>query len=283
MEEVFDPDEAMSAKATLILHQGVYARIVREFLGGVPAPLSIQSTVDAPPGSGLGSSSALVVALVEAFRARYALPLGRYEIAHLAWDIERNDLGLMGGRQDQYAAAFGGVNFIEFLTNDRVIVNPLRLVPGAIEEIESSIVICFTGQSRSSHDIIVEQTNGVSASNSDAIEAMHELKADANEMKRAFVNGDIRRMADVLHNSWNAKRKSAQGISNTVIDEFHAVATRHGALAGKISGAGGGGFMMFIVRPEDRQRLIAALRAAGGDADIVAFTHTGSVTWTATV
>ena len=283
MKEVFDPEEAMSAKATLILHQGVYTRIVREFLGGVPAPLSIQSTVDAPPGSGLGSSSALVVALVEAFRARYALPLGRYEIAHLAWDIERNDLGLMGGRQDQYAAAFGGVNFIEFLTNDRVIVNPLRLVPGAIEEIESSIVICFTGQSRNSHDIIVQQTNGVSASNSSAIEAMHELKADANEMKRAFVHGDLRRMADVLHNSWNAKRKSADGVSNTVIDEFHAVATRHGALAGKISGAGGGGFMMFFVRPEDRQRLIAALRAAGGDAGIVAFTHTGSVTWTATV
>jgi D-glycero-alpha-D-manno-heptose-7-phosphate kinase len=166
-EAVFDPEEAMSAKATLILHQGVYTRIVREFLGGVPAPLSIRTPVDAPAGSGLGSSSALVVALVEAFRAQYALPLARYEIAHLAWDIERNDLGLMGGRQDQYAAAFGGVNFIEFLPNDRVIDNPLRLVPGAIEEIESSIVICFTGQSRNSHDIIV--TSGVSASNSDAI------------------------------------------------------------------------------------------------------------------
>jgi D-glycero-alpha-D-manno-heptose-7-phosphate kinase len=199
---------------------------MREFRGGVPAPLSIQTTVDAPAGSGLGSSSALVVALVEAFRAQYALPPGRYEIAHLAWDIERNDLGLMGGRQDQYAAAFGGVNFIEFLPNDRVIVNPLRLVPGAIEEIESSIVICFTRQSRNSHDIIVQQKSGVSASNSDAIQAMHELKADANEMKRAFVNGDIRRMANVLHNSWNAKRKSAHGISNTVIDEFHAIATR---------------------------------------------------------
>ncbi len=172
-EAVFDPGEAMNAKATLIRHQGVYTRIVREFLGGVPAApssirtLSIRTPVDAPAGSGLGSSSALVVALVEAFRAQDALPLGRYEIAHLAWDIERNDLGLMGGRQDRYAAAFGGVNFIEFLPNDRVIDNRLRLVPGAIEEIESSIVICFTGQSRNSHDIIV--TSGVSASNSDAI------------------------------------------------------------------------------------------------------------------
>ena len=282
MEDVFDASEALSAKASLILHQGVYARMTREFLGGVPQALSVQTTVDAPAGSGLGSSSALVVALVEAFRSRYALPLGRYEIAHLAWDIERNDLGLAGGRQDQYAAAFGGVNFIEFLNDDRVIVNPLRLVPGAMEEIESSIVICFTGQSRSSHDIIVQQTSGVTASNAGAIEAMHQLKSDAADMKRAFVNGDIHGMAEVLRHSWNAKRKTASGISNPLIEQLHGIASANGALAGKISGAGGGGFMMFFVRPENRRRLIMALRAAEGEADNVAFTHTGSVTWTAT-
>ena len=135
-EVSLDAAAAMNEDSTLVLHQGVYRRIVRDFLGGDAAALSIQTTVDAPAGSGLGSSSALVVALVEAFRARYALPLGRYEIAHLAWEIERIDLGLAGGRQDQYAAAFGGVNFIEFLPDDRVIVNPLRLVPGAMEEIE---------------------------------------------------------------------------------------------------------------------------------------------------
>lgn len=281
-EESFEAAAAMTEDSALVLHQGVYRRIVRDFLGGDAPPLSIQTTVDAPAGSGLGSSSALVVALVEAFRARYALPLGRYEIAHPAWEIERIDLGLAGGRQDQYAAAFGGVNFIEFLPDDRVIVNPLRLVPGAMEEIESSIVVCFTGQSRSSHDIIVQQTSGVSTADAKAIEAMHQLKTDAHEMKLAFVHGDVRGMAEVLQRSWIAKRQTASGVSTGMIEKFQELAARNGALAGKISGAGGGGFMMFIVKPEDRQRLIGALRAAGGDADAVAFTHTGSVTWTAT-
>ncbi|MGE4173273.1 MAG: hypothetical protein AB7F41_12425, partial [Methylocystis sp.] len=281
-EESCEAAAAMTEDSALVLHQGVYRRIVRDFLGGDAPPLSIQTTVDAPAGSGLGSSSALVVALVEAFRARYALPLGRYEIAHLAWEIERIDLGLAGGRQDQYAAAFGGVNFIEFLSDDRVIVNPLRLVPGAMEEIESSIVVCFTGQSRSSHDIIVQQTSGVSTADARAIEAMHQLKTDAHEMKLAFVHGDVRGMAEVLQRSWIAKRQTASGVSTGMIEKFQELAAQNGALAGKISGAGGGGFMMFIVKPEDRQRLIGALRAAGGDADAVAFTHTGSVTWTAT-
>ncbi|MGD9657855.1 MAG: hypothetical protein AB7U61_09500 [Methylocystis sp.] len=282
VEEIFDVENSCSAPTTLLLHQGVYRRICRDYLGGEYPALSIQTTVDAPAGSGLGSSSALMVALVEAFRARYELPLGRYEIAHLAWEIERVDLGLAGGRQDQYAAAFGGVNFVEFLSNDRVIVNPLRLVPGALEEIESSIVICFTGQSRSSHDIIVQQTNGVVSADADAMEAMHQLKADAIEMKLAFVHGDMPRMAEVMRRSWIAKRATAKGVSNAAIDNFHALAAENGALAGKISGAGGGGFMMFFVRPEDRQKLVIALRAAGGDASAVAFTHTGSVTWKAT-
>lgn len=282
-EDIFHASDALTAETSLVLHQGVYRRICKDYLGGETPPLSIQTTVDAPAGSGLGSSSALMVALVEAFRARYALPLGRYEIAHLAWEIERVDLGLAGGRQDQYAAAFGGVNFIEFLPDDRVIVNPLRLVPGAIEEIESSIVICFTGQSRSSHDIIVQQTSGVSSADSQAIEAMHQLKIDAHEMKLAFVHGDIRGMAEVMQRSWIAKRATAKGVSNEAIDSLHVLAAQNGALAGKISGAGGGGFMMFFVRPEDRQRLIGALRAVGGDATAVAFTHSGSVTWTATI
>jgi D-glycero-alpha-D-manno-heptose-7-phosphate kinase len=281
--ESFDPREAMGRDARLVLHQGVYARIVRDFLGGEAPPLVIQSSVDAPAGSGLGSSSALVVALLEAFRHRYELPLGRYEIAHLAWEIERIDLGLAGGRQDQYAAAFGGVNFMEFLADDRVIVNPLRLAPGAVEEIESSLVVCFTGQSRSSHDIIVEQTSAVTSLNPQAIEAMHQLKADCIAMKAAFVHGDVEGIAEILRSSWVAKQRTAKGVSNPLIEGLYDVAMANGALAGKISGAGGGGFMMFITRPERRHLLIAALRAANGTADAAAFTHMGSVTWTATL
>ncbi len=281
IDESFTPQEAMGPAPRLVLHKGVYARMTRDFFGSEAPPLIIQTSVDAPAGSGLGSSSALVVALLEAFRHRYELPLGRYEIAHLAWEIERIDLGLAGGRQDQYAAAFGGVNYMEFLPDERVIVNPLRLTSGAAEEIESSLVICFTGQSRNSHDIIVEQTSAVNSLAPQAVEAMHQLKADALAMKTAFVHGDIDGVAEVLRSSWLAKQRTAKGISNPLIERLYDVATSNGALAGKISGAGGGGFMMFIARPEDRHRLIAALRAAGGEAEAAAFTHLGSVTWTA--
>ncbi len=280
--ESMTPAQALAGGARLVLHQGVYTRVVKDFLGGHAEPLTIQSSVDAPAGSGLGSSSALVVALLEAFRHRYELPLGRYEIARLAWEIERVDLGLAGGRQDQYAAAFGGVNYMEFLPDDRVIVNPLRLAPGAAEEIETSLVICYTGQSRSSHAIIVEQASAVSSIDPQAIAAMHQLKADCILMKSAFVQGDIEGIATILRSSWNAKQRTAKGISNPLIERLYSVAMDNGALAGKVSGAGGGGFMMFVARPEHRQRLINALRAEGGEADAVAFTHTGSVTWTAT-
>jgi D-glycero-alpha-D-manno-heptose-7-phosphate kinase len=281
--EDFEMEAVMLEPARLVLHQGVYRRIVRDYLGGRPIAVSIKSTVDAPAGSGLGSSSALVVALVEAFRNHLDLPMGRYEVAHLAWDIERNDLGLAGGRQDQYAAAFGGANYIEFFANDRVIVNPLRLATGALEEIEASLAICFTGQSRASHDIIVQQTNAMTGTgNLPAIEAMHQLKADAQEMKGAFVRGHVAEMARILGRSWEAKKRTASGVSNPLIEHLYEVAMQHGALSGKVSGAGGGGFMMFLVPPELRRRLIVALEAEGGHADVVGFTDTGVTSWLAT-
>ena len=130
----------------LELHRGVYVRMMKDFNDGALLPLTIKTTVDAPPGSGLGSSSALVVALVNALGSVLGAPLGNYDVARLAYEIERKDLGLSGGRQDQYAAAFGGINFIEFLPGESVIVNPLRVSDSIYKELESSLVVCFSGR-----------------------------------------------------------------------------------------------------------------------------------------
>lgn len=279
LAEVFEADPAACNDARLVIHAGVYRRMVRQFNGGRPLPLRITSATDAPPGSGLGSSSALVVALVEAFRTLLGLPLGLYDVAHLAYEIERLDLGLAGGKQDQYAAAFGGANFIEFLAGDRVIVNPLRLQPDVANEVEASLVTCFTGVSRRSEHIIVEQQTRMNEPASDALAGLHQMKQDAVDMKLALLGGRIGAMAEILNRSWLAKKRTAGGISNALIDSLLETAMGNGALAGKVSGAGGGGFMMFLVPPERRSRFIRTMKAAGGDAGPVHFTSAGIESW----
>lgn len=266
-------------KSELVLHQAVYERMIAQFNDGVRVPVTIRSTVDAPAGSGLGSSSALAVALVDGLRVVLGAPLGQYDVAHLAWEIERQDAGLSGGRQDQYAAAFGGVNFIEFLSNDRVIVNPLRVSEAIYNELESSIVVCFSGRSRQSAAIIDRQTSGLQSGSAATLAAMHQLKADALAMKQALLVGDIDLMAEILAQSWKAKQATAAGVSTDVIDRLFETAMSKGALAGKVSGAGGGGFAFFLVHPEHRFQLIEALNAAGGQASPAKFTSHGSEVW----
>ena len=266
-------------EGALSLHRGVYRRVVRDFLGGVAPGLSIHTAIDAPPGSGLGSSSALVVALVEAFRVAFDLPLGRYDVARLAFEIERHDLGLAGGRQDQYAATFGGVNFIEFLPGDRVIVNPLRLQSAVEFEIQSSIVVCFTGQSRASHAIIEDQVRHIAGHDQEAMEGMRQLKADAFSMKDALLTGDLKAAAAIMNRSWLAKKATASQISNPGIEALWDVALANGAMGGKVSGAGGGGFLMFLCDPSVRASLMRALRNAGAEPDTVSFSTEGAQGW----
>jgi D-glycero-alpha-D-manno-heptose-7-phosphate kinase len=280
LTESFAPDLAAVAEAKLVLHAGVARRMARLYGGGVLSPLTVTSYVEAPAGSGLGSSSALVVALVEAFRAYYNAPLGPYDVAHLAFEIERVDLGLAGGKQDQYAATFGGINFIEFQADDRVIVNPLRVTQSVAHELETSMVICFTGVSRRSEAIIVEQQRGIAGPAGSALDSLHQLKSDALEMKDALLRGQIPRMAEILNRSWLAKQRTAAGISTGLIEQLHKVAFANGAIGGKVSGAGGGGFMMFIVPPHRRVQVIRALTEAGADADGVRFVTVGAESWT---
>jgi len=262
----------------LVLHRAVHNRMVRDFLHGRVHAITLTSTVDAPPGSGLGASSALVVALVEAYRAAFGLPLGRYDVARLAFDIERIDLGLAGGRQDQYAAAFGGVNFMEFLPGDRVIVNPLRIAAPYLYEFEASLVVCFTGQARASA-IIQDQVKAVTQWDSGAKLAMHQLKSDAIDMKQALLRGNIREVADILNRSWEAKRRTSALVSNSTIEEVFELGLKNGAVAGKVSGAGGGGFLMFMTDPEQRYRLITALNESNVSASSVQFTEGGAEAW----
>jgi len=278
ISETFPADLDAMTSAKLILHAGVYRRMIRQFHGGRPIAMRVATSVDAPAGSGLGSSSALVVALVEAFRAALNIPLSPYEVAHLAFEIERLDLNLPGGKQDQYAAAFGGINFIEFIGGDRVIVNPLRVHPAALNEFETSIIVCFSGVSRNSEHIIAEQRHGMTKAGL-ALDALHQLKADAIDMKQALFRGDISEMARLLNRSWLAKKNTASGVSTDCIDQLLSTAMRAGALAGKVSGAGGGGFIMLVVPPEQRAAIIRALNNAGAIATGVEFTQRGAESW----
>ncbi len=261
------------------LMAGVYNRICRTFLDGRYPPLRVRTHSDAPPGSGLGSSSTMVVALVTAFAEYFGLALGEYEIAHLAYVIERQDLALTGGKQDQYAAAFGGFNFMEFYAADRVIVNPLRIKDWVWTELESSLVLYFTGVSRSSAAIIDEQSRNARERRAESMEAMFQLKEEAVQMKEAVLLGDVSRFAKVMQAGWEAKKRMANCISNPMIDELETLAFEHGAKAAKVSGAGGGGFMMFVCDPAERVGLVRALGGAGGLILDAHFSNSGAYAW----
>lgn len=272
-------DGALDERGPLQLLKGVYARVSRDFLAGEKPPLTIKTFSDAPPGSGLGSSSTMVVALVQAFAEYFSLPLGEYEVAQLAYAIERKDLRLTGGKQDQYAAAFGGFNFMEFYGDDRVIVNPLRIKDWVRAELEASLVLYFTGVSRASAEIIDRQVQNIDAENRDATEATHRLKEEAIRMKECVLKGDLRGLEVTMQAGWEAKKRMAAGITNPVIDRMEQVAFAHGARAAKVSGAGGGGFMMFLCDPEERISLSRALLAEGGSILDFHFTQQGAGSW----
>jgi D-glycero-alpha-D-manno-heptose-7-phosphate kinase len=280
-EEVFcAPCESSFAYDGLLdLHKGVYNRVVRDFNNGEPLSLRISTHSDAPAGSGLGSSSTMVVAILTAFAELLHLPLGEYDLAHLAFEIERKDIGLRGGAQDQYAATFGGVNFMEFHEDNRVIVNPLRIKKWILSELEASTVLYYTGVSRSSDKIIAQQIESFKSGEGKSVEAVHQLKRDASAMKEALLRGNIRRFGEIMGRSWEAKRNLADQISNPEIEEIMTVARKAGAWAGKVSGAGGGGFIVFIVDPVERVQLIRVLKQLDGDVVSFQFEPHGASAW----
>ncbi len=266
----------IDGKASLL--KGSYNRVMRDY--NIPLKAcKITTYNDAPAGSGLGTSSTMVVAILKAFVEWHSLPLGDYEIARLAYEIERKDLNLSGGKQDQYAAAFGGFNYMEFLKDDMVIINPLKVKRWIVDELEASIVLYFTGRSRSSAAIINEQKKNITSGNLESIEAMHRIKQSAVDMKLAVLKGDMQAFARIIGQGWEDKKKMAGAISNPVIEEAFEVALKAGALSGKVSGAGGGGFIMFFVEPTKKKAVIDALGTLDGFTLHFNFTDGGAHGW----
>jgi D-glycero-alpha-D-manno-heptose-7-phosphate kinase len=277
--ETLESSEYLEPVGKLALLKGVYNRIVKDFIHK-PISFELYTSVDAPPGSGLGSSSTLVVSIIGAFAEWFNIPLGEYDIAHLAYEIERKDLGLAGGRQDQYAATFGGFNFMEFYADEKVIVNPLRIKQKYAAELEHNLVLFYTGTSRESAKIIEKQTANISGKNEDAIQATHRLKEQSIKMKEAILMGNIDSIGGVLHYGWESKKMMAAGISNPEIDEIYDIALKNGATGGKISGAGGGGFFFFYCPGVSRHRLIKSLEPLDIKPQSYHFTRTGLYTYT---
>jgi len=274
-----DADCRMAVDDPLILHKAVYRRVMRQFNDGRPLGCRVTTYCDAPPGSGLGTSSTMVVSLLKGYTEWLNLPLGEYEIARLAYEIERKDAALQGGRQDQYAATFGGVNFMEFYRDERVIVNPLRVKNWIMSELETSIVLFNCGVSRSSARIIDEQVKNVVNDNRGSVDAMHTLKADAQTMKECLLKGDFRRFGAVMRKSWEAKKRLAGSVTTNVIEHVYGKAIEAGALAGKVSGAGGGGFIIFLVDPARRLDVIRTLEKEPGRVTTCHFTKNGTQGW----
>ncbi|NSL87418.1 dehydrogenase [Chitinophaga solisilvae] len=259
--------------------KGVINRVQQDY-GNLPATgFKLTTYVDAPPGSGLGTSSTLVVAVLGAFAEWLKLPLGEYDMAHLAYSIEREDLQQAGGKQDQYAATFGGVNFMEFYKGDKVIVNPLRIKEVYLHELENNLVLFYTSTSRLSSSIISEQQKNVTDKNDDSIAAMHHLKEQAVMMKEALLRGTIDKIGEILNYGFEYKKQMAKGITNSKLDEIYDAARRAGASGGKISGAGGGGFMIFYCPKNTRFAVVDALSHFGGDVKRYHFTQHGIQTW----
>jgi D-glycero-alpha-D-manno-heptose-7-phosphate kinase len=279
-QEEYAYAKALPINGKLDLLKAVYNRLQKDY--GFPnTGFRLSTFVDAPAGSGLGTSSTLVVAILGAFVEMLKLPLGDYDIAHYAFDIERNDLKLAGGRQDQYAATFGGVNFMEFYKDDKVIVNPLRIRSQYMHELENNLLLFFTSSYRESASIIKEQVKNVQGNNEKSIDAMHNLKEQAQMMKEALLKGKLDEIGAILDYGFEQKRNMAASISNANIEAIYDAAKAAGATGGKISGAGGGGFMIFYCPGNTRYQVVNALEKFGGDIKRYSFTKFGLTTWTA--
>lgn len=277
----FDATERLATGNGARLLAGAYNRVV-QFNGNKPLSFDATLYVDAPPGSGLGTSSTLLVSILGAFTEWLGLPFGEYDLAKLAWEIERIDLAMEGGKQDQYAATFGGFNYMEFGPGNSVIVNPLRIKHVYMNEIAHNLLLYYTGTSRLSSKIIASQVASVKENANQQIEAMHRLREQAGIMKEAILKGEFWKIGEILAFGWKNKKEMAEGITSNEIDLLYDTAISAGATGGKISGAGGGGYMVFYCPGVTKYSVAEKIKKFGGSIEPFEFTDKGLTTWTIT-
>ena len=276
--KIFNSNCEIIPEGLFDIHAGIYNRILRNY-PDKNLCFRLITSLDAPQQSGLGTSSTLAVAILGAFVEWLKLPLGEYDIAQMAYEIERFDLGMAGGKQDQYSATFGGINFMEFY-KDKVIVNPLRIKDSYLDELSHNLVLYYTDTSRLSSQIIQRQQQNVLDQDETAIAAMHQLKNQAIMMKEALLRGNLDEIGKIIDFGWKYKKQMATGITNAGLDELYKTAMENGATGGKISGAGGGGYMFFYCPGNTRFQVIESLKKFGGHTERYEFTADGLVTWT---
>jgi D-glycero-alpha-D-manno-heptose-7-phosphate kinase len=233
---------------------------------------------DAPPGSGLGSSSTVIISIIGAILEWLKIIMSPYEIAELAYKLERIDLGLIGGKQDQYAASFGGFNHIEFIKDD-VTVTPLRIRNDILNELNYRMLLCHTGKTRDSGNIIKDQRNSMEKEVSEVISALDEVKKIVKQMKKALVKGDIDEIGYLLDRNWIQKKRFSKKITNDYLNDLYETAKKNGVLGGKISGAGGGGFMFFICEFDKKHKVSDKLNKIGAETIPFNFDKFGLQTW----
>ncbi|MEO9946927.1 MAG: GHMP kinase [Paraglaciecola sp.] len=270
--------EFCSQSLATLENDACFVRSVYQHLMSKASGLDVITHNDAPPGSGLGSSSAMMVSIIGAFKEMENQVMSPYDIGRLAHDIERLELKQLGGMQDQYASAFGGFNFMEF-DGDSVLVNRLKIDPWVVRELEYNMILVYTQKSRLSSNIIEDQIKNVKANKADNIDAMKQIKQHAQDMKRVLLTGKTNEFGELLHEAWQQKKMMASSITNDELDEMYDVAKKAGAIGGKVSGAGGGGFMMFYCESNKKRDVVSALEKMGARVESFKFELEGVESW----